>query len=324
MDEVTAFRLFDLAPNSAAFLTDVLHGLSQAQKQIPPKYFYDEAGARLFEAICELPEYYVTRTETAMMSEYADEMAALIGSDSILIEYGSGASRKTRCLIEASRPRLYMPIDIARETLLDAARAIERDYPPLTVWAVCADYSLPLAPPEPSPAFDGRKLVYFPGSTIGNFTPEEALIFLANARQAAGDSGAMLIGVDLKKSKSVLEAAYDDAQGVTAQFNLNLLARANRELGADFNLARFRHLAFYEPRLGRIEMHLVSRKDQQVTIAGRVFEFREGETIHTENSYKYSVDEFCNLACSAGFEPVKCWVDRNALFSIHYLSAAGR
>jgi dimethylhistidine N-methyltransferase len=310
-------RLLELAPSPDRFLEDVLEGLSRRQKQIPAKYFYDEAGARLFEAICELPDYYVTRTETSMMKEYAHQMASLLGERSALIEYGSGASTKTRFLIEAAKPALYMPIDISRETLVSAASTLLEDYPWLSVWAVHADYSLPFELPEMP--WVNRRVIYFPGSTIGNLTPEEALAFLQGARAVLGGSGAMLIGVDLKKSKTMLHAAYDDAQGVTARFNLNLLARINRELQADFNLARFRHLACYNAAQSRVEMHLVSTTAQQVTVAGRSFEFREGETIHTENSYKYSVDEFRALAVRAGFDPAQCWTDDAGLFSIHHL-----
>jgi dimethylhistidine N-methyltransferase len=310
-------RLLELAPSSDRFLEDVLEGLSRRQKQIPAKYFYDETGARLFEAICELPEYYVTRTETAMMKAYARQMASLVGECSALIEYGSGASTKTRFLIEAAKPALYMPIDISREALVSAARALLEEYPWLSVWAVHADYSLPFELPEAP--WVKRRVIYFPGSTIGNFTPEEALAFLRGARAVAGGSGAMLIGVDLKKSKATLDAAYDDAQGATAAFNLNLLTRINRELQADFNLTRFRHFACYNAAQSRVEMHLVSTMNQRVSVAGRSFEFREGETIHTENSYKYSVDEFRVLAMRAGFDSAHCWTDDAGLFSIHYL-----
>jgi len=324
MNDVTpgGLRLIELAPSSDRFLEDVLEGLSRRQKQIPAKYFYDEAGARLFETICELPEYYVTRTETAMMKAYARQMASALGERCALIEYGSGASTKTRFLIEAAKPVLYMPIDISREALVNAAQALLRDYPWLTVWAVHADYSL--ACELPHLPWVNRPVVYFPGSTIGNFTPEEALAFLQDARTVAGRSGAMLIGVDLKKSKPILDRAYDDVQGVTAAFNLNLLKRINRELQADFDLERFRHLAFYNEAESRVEMHLVSRTNQRVTVAARSFEFREGETIHTENSYKYSVPELRALAAKAVFQPVQCCTDDAGLFSIHYLKVKRR
>jgi dimethylhistidine N-methyltransferase len=324
MSDTSASRLrfFDLAPNSSRFLEDVLEGLSLPQKQIPPKYFYDETGARLFDAICELPEYYVTRTESAIMAAHANDIAARIGPGCMLIEYGSGSSRKTRLLINSARPALYMPIEIGRETLLDTARSLARDYPWLKVWAVCADYTLPLELPAAEFLHAARRIIYFPGSTIGNFTPEEALQFLKGAKRLAGDNAGMVIGVDLKKSKAALDAAYDDAKGVTAAFNLNLLKRINRELGADFDLAQFRHRAFFNLERGRVEMHLVSLTRQRVTIAGRDFNFGEGETIHTENSYKYTVEEFRALARDAGLTPIGYWLDRDSLFSVHYLASA--
>jgi dimethylhistidine N-methyltransferase len=308
-------RFFDFSP-ADRFLADVLNGLAATPKSIPPKYFYDERGSQLFEAICELPEYYLTRAETSLMHTHAKEMARLIGGEFALIEYGSGASRKTRILIEAARPVLYMPVDISRDSLSQSTAKLASDYPWLKIWAVWGDYSRPLALPKT----DSRLVIFFPGSTIGNFTTEEALAFLKNCKDTAGAGGGMLVGVDLKKSRTQLDAAYDDAQGVTAAFNLNLLARINRELAGSFGLEGFLHRAFYDAALSRIEMHLVSKCAQRVNVAGHEFEFREGETIHTENSYKYSVAEFQELARASGFRPVSCWAD--ALFSIHYLAAA--
>ena len=313
--------LLDLKTDSGSFLRDVLEGLSLSRKALSPKYFYDERGSALFEAICELPEYYPTRTEMAIMRAHVGEMAERLGPDCLLIEYGSGSGRKTRVLIAALAPVAYMPIDIAREQLAHSAAELERDFPGLQVLAVCADYSRPLV----LPAAEGmarRRVVYFPGSTIGNFALTEAREFLREARATVGPGGAMLVGVDLKKDEALLNAAYNDAQGVTAAFNLNLLTRINRELGADFDLGAFRHWAFYNAALGRIEMHLVSEKPQSVTIAGHRFEFAAGETIHTENSCKYSVDEFQALARSAGFVPEHCWTDPAQLFAVHYLAAA--
>jgi dimethylhistidine N-methyltransferase len=315
------YSFHDLHPDTGRFLDDVMAGLSRPQKTLPPKYFYDAHGCALFEAICGLPEYYLTRAEIALMRGQVGDMARRIGPACVLIEYGSGSGRKTRVLIGAIEPVAYVPIDIARGQLGATAAEIARDFPRLRVIAVCADYSRPLALPDLDDLGARRRIIYFPGSTIGNFTPDEAAAFLAGAREQAGAGGGVLIGVDLKKDTARLDAAYNDARGVTAGFNLNLLARINRELGADFDLSAFRHRAFYDEAAGRIEMHLESVKAQAVTISGRVIRFREGETIHTENSYKYSVREFQELARAAGLAPVECWTDAEKLFSVHYLAA---
>ena len=310
----------DLQPGTASFLDDVITGLSQPQKALSPKYFYDPRGCELFEAICELPEYYPTRTEMAMMQARAREMAQRLGPDCVLIEYGSGSSRKTRVLISELKPVAYVPIDIAGVHLRASAQDLAAKFPGLRIIAVCADYSRPFALPEIENLDARRRAVYFPGSTIGNFTVPEAQQFLIQARRLVGAGGAMLVGVDLKKDHALLHAAYNDEQGVTAAFNLNVLARINRELGADFTLAAFRHHAFYNAGAGRIEMHLASLEKQRVTLGGHVFSFRAGETIHTENSYKYSIAEFHTLARAAGFEPEACWTDSGQLFSVHYLA----
>ena len=310
----------DLRPDSGSFLEDVLQGLSRPQKALSPKYFYDEAGSALFDQICELPEYYPTRTEIVLMHAHARSMADRLGPRCALIEYGSGSGRKTRILIEALEPTAYIPIDIAGTQLKASSAELAREFPNLAVMAVCADYSRPLPLPHLSGTGARRRAIYFPGSTIGNFTKEEAADFLRNARAVAGPGGALLIGVDLKKDPALLHAAYNDAQGVTARFNLNLLARINRELGGDFDLTAFRHYAFYNAPLGRIEMHLVSGRDQQVTVRGHAIRFRAGETIHTENSYKYSIEEFQALARGSGLEPEACWTDEERLFSVHYLT----
>ena len=317
MDDASAspVRFTNFAP-ADNFLTDVLSGLSAPQKNIPPKYFYDERGSQLFEAICELPEYYLTRAEIALLHVHAREIAQLLGEDCALIEYGSGASRKTRILIEAARPALYMPVDISRETLEQSSVRLAADYRWLEIHAVWGDYSLPL----PLPEVAARKIVFFPGSTIGNFTPDNALIFLRNCLRIAAPDGAMIVGVDLKKPEALLNAAYDDAQGVTAAFNLNLLTRINCELNGSFDVGQFKHRAFYNARANRVEMHLESKVMQDAGVGNQTFSFARGETIHTENSYKYSVSEFQELARAAGFDPVACW--SNALFSIHHLSAS--
>ena len=318
-----SFAFYDLEPDARSFLDEIVAGLSQPQKAISPKFFYDERGSALFDAICALPEYYPTRTEMALMEAHGPEIAALLGPEYVLIEFGSGSGRKTLRLIERSRPAHYVPIDIAAQQLRAFAAELAAAFPWLHISAVCADYSAPLELPDVVRQDAGRRVAYVPGSTIGNFTIEEARSFLRRARALVGSGGAMLVGVDLKKAQSVLHAAYNDAQGVTAAFNLNVLARINRELNADFDLSAFRHRAFYNAAAGRIEMHLESVKAQQVTLGGRIFHFRPHETIHTENSYKYSVAEFQALAREAGFEPGSVWVDGDGFFAIHYLIARG-
>lgn len=313
------YSFYDLNPESGRILDDVIGGLSRPQKALPAKYFYDAQGCALFEAICGLPEYYLTRAEIALMQDHVDDMARHLGPGCVLIEYGSGSARKTRILIAAAGPAAYVPIDIARAELNAAAAEIAREFPQLRVVAICADYSHPIALPELEGLGARRRIVYFPGSTIGNLTPAEATAFLAGVRVQLGGGGGLLIGVDLKKDPARLDAAYNDARGVTAAFNLNLLARINRELGADFDLSAFRHRAFYNAGSGRIEMHLESLKAQEIRIGGHSIRFRRGETIHTENSYKYSVREFQDLAAAAGLAPVECWMDPDRLFGVHYL-----
>ncbi|MGH8620509.1 MAG: L-histidine N(alpha)-methyltransferase [Burkholderiales bacterium] len=314
-----AYSFYDLHSEADRFLDDVMDGLARPQKDLPPKYFYDAQGCALFDAICALPEYYLTRAEIALMRAHVGDMARHLGPGCALIEFGSGSGHKTRILIAAIRPVAYVPVDIARAQLNATAAEIAREFSQLRVVAVCADYSRPLALPELDGLGARRRVVYFPGSTIGNLTPAEATGFLAGARELLGRGGGFLIGVDLKKDRGRLDAAYNDARGVTAAFNLNLLARINRELGADFDLSAFRHRAFYDEKSGRIEMHLESAKSQVVTVGGRGIAFRKGETIHTENSYKYSVREFQDLAASAGLAPAECWMDPDRLFSVHYL-----
>ncbi len=320
MSAAAPFSFYDLKPDAGSFLGDVLAGLALPQKALPPKYFYDARGSELFEAICELPEYYPTRTELAMMQADVGAMARALGPDCLLIEYGAGSGRKTRVLIEALAPRAYAAIDISREQLRAAVAEFAQLFPAVKIIGVCADYSCPLSLPEIDGVNARRRAIYFPGSTIGNFTPGEALAFLNVARALAGPGGAMLVGVDLKKDHATLHAAYSDAQGVTAEFNLNVLRRINNELGANFDLAAFRHHAFYDPARGRIEMHLESTRAQKVSVGGREFSFRAGETIHTENSCKYTVEEFQQLAAKAGFRAEHCWTDPEQLFSVHYLS----
>jgi dimethylhistidine N-methyltransferase len=302
------------------FREDVIAGLSALQKTLPPKYFYDARGSRLFAAICRLPEYYPTRAELALTRRHLAEIARFAGTGCELVEYGSGESLKTRLLIRASRPSVYVPVDISDKALRAAARRLSREFPWLDIVAVGGDFSRPLE--LPAPGSRARRVAYFPGSTIGNLIPEEAHAFLAMTRSQVGARGAMLVGVDLKKDANLLHAAYNDARGVTAAFNLNLLARINRELGADFDARRFAHYAFYNAPLGRIEMHLVSLARQTVALGRHRFGFDAGETIHTENSCKYSVEEFRSLAAAAGFITSKVWKDPKGLFALFGLSAA--
>ena len=301
---------------------DVIAGLSPPQKALPPKYFYDAAGGRLFERICRLPEYYPTRAELALTRRQLPAIARFAGKGCELIEYGSGASLKTRLLIRALRPSVYVPVDISEDALAGAARRLAREFSWLHIFAVTGDFSQPLRLPVVRARAGRRRIVYFPGSTIGNLTPEEAQAFLKMTRGQVGRAGAMLVGVDLKKDANALHAAYNDSRGVTAAFNLNLLRRINRELGADFDLRRFRHYAFYNPQLGRIEMHLVSLARQTVSLGAYRFEFTSGETIHTENSYKYSAGEFAALAGEAGFRADKVWQDAQTRFALFGLVAA--
>jgi len=315
-------RFYSFLPRAERLLEDVLAGLALPKKSIPPKYFYDEQGCRLFEAICELPEYYLTRTETAILRGNIAEIAQFVGPEAQLIEFGCGVQAKTRILIQALQTQLYVPIDIAIDTLRTSSNELARRFPFLNIVGICADHTRPLALPEFVGVPIRKKAVFFPGSTIGNFTPGEALAFLRQARKMAGAGGVLLVGVDLKKDKATLDAAYADAKGATAQFNLNLLRRINRELAADFQLNRFRHKAFYDPVLGRIEMHLESLYSQFVHVAGRRFDFAPGETIHTEISCKYSITEFQELGKRAGFTPEKVWTDPEQLFSVHGMVAA--
>jgi len=306
----------------ASFLNDVLDGLDRANKTLPSKYFYDERGSQLFDQICELDEYYPTRTETSLLARYAGAIAERVGKSVTLLELGSGSSTKVRLLLDRlDEPAAYIPVDISREHLESSAARLAADYPDLKVEPVCADYagdfhvSIAGGP--------GRTLAFFPGSTIGNFHPHEAQAFLRRLGRQLGAGSRLLIGVDLKKSKARLEAAYNDAAGVTAAFNLNLLERINRELDGTFDPQAFAHRAFYNDRLGRIEMHLESLRPQTALVAGFPIRFKAGETIHTEVSYKYTVDEFTSLVRNAGWSKIASWTDDEDLFSIHLLNFEG-
>jgi dimethylhistidine N-methyltransferase len=300
----------------AAFAADLHAALGQRPHRISPKWFYDAAGSALFERICELPEYYPTRTELGLLARHAGEMAECIGPDADLVEYGAGATRKVRLLLDAlTRPARYLPIDISAEHLAQSAARLHADHPQLAVQAIGADFTQPFTLPAPV----GRRVGFYPGGSIGNFAPEAALALLQGwARALAG--GGLLIGVDLVKDPAELHAAYNDAQGVTAAFNRNLLVRARRELGADIDPEAFAHSAFYNPPQQRIEMHLVSRRAQRLWLDDVAYAFDEGESLHTEDSYKHTVEGFRRLARAAGFEPGAVWVDERRAFSVHWLS----
>lgn len=311
--------LIDLCPETDTFLDEVLDGLRQTPKRLSPKFFYDARGSQLFDHICRLDEYYLTRTEMAIMRQSIDEIVAHLGRQCLLLEYGSGSSLKTRILLDhLDDPAGYVPIDISREHLLQSATELAATYPDLRVIPVCADYTTPLDLPNVEAA---RTVVYFPGSTIGNFEQDDALAFLQRIAAVCGSGGGLLIGVDLKKDADAIKAAYNDRQGITAAFNKNVLRRINRELDGTFAIDQFAHRAFFNDDHGRIEMHLVSCADQQVSIADAVISFRAGETILTEYSYKYSLDDFARLAAKAGFSVRQVWTDERDYFSVQYLVA---
>ncbi len=318
----SSIKLLDYEPTAGDFLEEALAGLRKPQKTLPCKFFYDERGSKLFDRICELDEYYLTRTEIAIMNEYAGEMAEAIGPDSLIVEYGSGSATKTRILLEhLESPAGCVLVDISREHLLRVATEMAGDFPEIEILPVCANFTEPFGLPDPArPA--ARAVGYFPGSTIGNFGPEEAKALLRNLAEVCGEGGGLLIGADLKKDARLLEAAYDDSGGVTAEFNLNLLRRMNRELGADFEVDRFRFRSFYNEEEGRVESYLVSRSEQTVRVGGEAFRFEEGETIHTENSHKYTLDGFAALAAESGFRVDRVWMDENKMFSVQFLSVA--
>ena len=301
---------------------EILTGLRGQPKQVSPKFFYDERGSQLFDEICEQPEYYPTRTELDIMEDNLDEMARLLGPAVALIEYGSGSSTKTRLLLDQLQdPTAYVPVDISKEHLASAAQQLAADYPDIEVLPVCTDFTKPFTLPAPNRSA-ARNVVYFPGSTIGNFNIDEALGLLKVMREEAGDRGGLLIGVDLVKPREILEPAYNDAAGVTADFNLNLLRRLNREHDADFELENFRHEAIYDEDHNRIEMRLIALDTQTVNIGDEAFAFEEGEHIVTEHSHKFGVDQFAELAAQAGFDVRSVWTDDNQLFSVQYLDAA--
>jgi dimethylhistidine N-methyltransferase len=302
----------------ASDLREILTGLGRTPKVLSPKFFYDELGSRLFEKITELPEYYLTRTELSIMRQHIGEIVNLVGPQASLIEFGSGSSMKTRILLEhLERLAAYVPVDISRDHLVAVAEALALGFPHIEVLPVAADFTQPFDLPHPR-VMPLRNIVYFPGSTIGNFSPAAAQELLEVMHQEAKEDGALLIGVDLKKDRSILERAYNDSAGVTACFNLNMLRRLNNEFGANFDLSRFEHRAVYQEDAGRIEMHLVARCKQTVTVAGENFVFEQGESIRTECSHKYTLEEFAEMARRAGFEVDTVWTDPGKLFSVQY------
>jgi dimethylhistidine N-methyltransferase len=317
----SSVRFHDCHPVRTELRDEVIEGLSQPVKELPCKLFYDERGSQLFDRICELAEYYPTRTESSIMREYGSEIADAVGSKCLVIEYGSGSSEKTELLLDSlNDPVAYVPIDISREHLLESAKRISATYPPLEVMPVCADYEQPFDIPAPTrPA--AERLVYFPGSTIGNFHPAGAKQLLSRMVAHAGPDGRILLGVDMKKDPAILTRAYNDAEGVTAQFNMNILRRINQELGAEFDTNAFEHYAYYNDAAGRVEMHLVSRVEQTVDVDGVDIQFHQGESIWTESSYKYTIDEFAAMAAGKGLELDAVWKDDDELFSVQLYSS---
>jgi dimethylhistidine N-methyltransferase len=301
-------------------LAELIKGLSGTPKKIAPKYFYDERGSHLFDRICQLPEYYLTRTELAIMHQHAGDMSALAGPRASLIEFGSGSSVKIRVLLQhLVELAAYVPVDISRDHLVAAADAIAADFPGIEVLPVAADFTHPFDLPDPKiPPL--RNIVYFPGSTIGNFSPAAALDLLKVMWQEAGLGGGLLIGIDLQKDPLIIERAYNDASGVTAEFNLNVLRRLNDEFGANFDLDTYRHEALYNAEAGRIEMYLVSERDQVFRVGGRSFTIWAGERILTEHSHKYTLPGFAAMAGAAGFNLEEAWTDENQMFAVCYFS----
>jgi len=315
----------DNAPATDDFRDAVMAGLSAVPKGLSPKFFYDARGAALFEEITRTPEYYVTRTELALLRRIAPEVAERVGPHAFVVEPGSGASRKIRVLLDAlDRAAGYVAIDISRDHLLDSAGRIAEAYPNLSVGAICADFLTPFALPAEVASEPGRRLGFFPGSTIGNFSSEQAARMLARFRDLVGPGGALLIGVDLIKDRDILERAYNDEAGVTARFNLNLLDRMRDELGAEIDPEGFEHWAYYNTDERRIEMHLRSMRRQEIALDGQRFAFEPGETIHTENSYKFDIEGVADLASRGGFSVDAHWADDEALFSLHYLVSDDR
>ena len=305
---------------TSTFARDVIDDLSLSPKRLSPKYFYDAAGSELFEQITLLPEYYPTRTELAILRDRSGAISSIIPEGAALVEFGAGATTKVRLLLDQCRLGAYVPVDISGDFLKSQADALRADYPGLGIYPVAADFTAAFELPEA--IREMPKVGFFPGSTLGNFEPHEARTFLRSARDILGQGALMVIGVDLEKDERVLYEAYNDAAGVTARFNLNVLHRINRELGGNFDLSGFRHRAIYNRERHRIEMHLISKKTQTVRMLGTSFSFGAGESIHTENSYKYSLERFAALARATGWTPRASWTDAASMFSVHALVAS--
>ena len=317
MSSQASYQFFEQPAQIEDIHAQLLQGFSQAQKSVSPKFFYDERGSELFTSITRTKDYYPTRTEIALLKTYGLEMAECIGENATLIEYGSGSSEKIRILLETLRPKKYLPMDISRDYLAQAANTIANDYPWLEVLATCVDYSREFEIPVP---LEGNVAGFFPGSSIGNFNPATALTFLKRVRRQVGHQGGLLIGVDLKKDVDILNRAYNDSEGITAAFNLNVLNHINELYEGDFDLSKFSHKAAYNEALGCIQMFIVSQCDQLVQIAGESFSLAEGEEIHTENSFKYSEKEFRQLCREAGFASDRFWTDEQQWFGVFYVS----
>ena len=319
MSDSASFEFYDHKPDTSAVLDEVLTGLKQRPRTISPKFFYDEHGSRLFEAITELPEYYPTRTELSVFDACLPAIADVLGTGWCLVEYGAGSTKKVRKLLEVLKPAAYLPVDISTDHLRDQSRDLHRDFPGLEVYPTGADFTTAFELPE---VVDGlTKVGFFPGSSIGNFEPSGASAFLRNVSVTLGAGGYLIVGIDRKKDTQVLEAAYNDAAGVTAEFNLNLLNHLNHLLGADFDVDAFAHRAHYNDELGCIQMFLESRIEQSVHLAGHTIDLTAGERIHTENSYKYHLDDFTQLAADSGFDTVQAWSDARDYFSVVLLKA---
>ena len=316
MKSAPSLHFYDHADRQDDFTEEIIRGFRAREKFISPKFFYDERGSQLFADITRQPEYYLTRTETKLLQQHAGEISELIGDDLLLIEYGSGSSEKIRILLDNLRPSIYAPVDISRDYLAQAAEALAREYPWLEVHATCVDFTNEFVLPFHS---EKRRVSFFPGSSIGNFDRDEAAAFVGRVHKLVGDDGGLLIGVDLKKDEAILNAAYNDEKGVTADFNLNVLTHLNREYDADFDPQGFEHQAVYNEEKGCVQMFLISNRSQTVSISGEEFGFEPGEPIHTENSHKYTIDEVLQMARGAGFSRTKTWLDENKFLAVFYL-----